>query len=187
MKGSCSIVHSLKYIHIVFCLLFVVLHFREIMSRGSVAKSKLIRGEERTISKSNMIVDLNKLPCPPSCQIILDILQNCFIKHILINTAKVPEVYLTQFWESLQVSRDNKFMTVMIDKKTIKFNVKILRSVLGLPSETTKNHKAFHSLPTFDKLASFLRDLGYDETVSPITSHSTLDRRYIPQPWLTLY
>lgn len=127
------------------------------MSQGSVARNELIQGEERTISKSNMKVDLEKLPCHPTCQIIVEILMRHFIRLILMNSSKVPEVYLTQFWESLEVSQDNKTMTVRIDQKTIKFDVKIFRSVLGLPAAVSRSFKAFCPLPSFDTIVSFLR------------------------------
>ena len=157
------------------------------MSLASTPRHELIQGEERNVGKSNVKVDLETLLCHPTCQIIVEILKGHFIRHILTTSCAVPEVYLTQFWESLEVSRDNKTMGIRLDHKDIQYDVITLRSVLGLPAEGSRNFKKFTPFPSLSEVISLLREIGYDESVTKLTKLSSIDRKYIPQPWLTLY
>ena len=105
----------------ILCLLVVLYISGTNMSHASTPRHELIQGEERNVGKSNLKVDLEILPCHPTCQIIVEILKGHFIQHILTTSSAVPEVYLTQLWESLEVSRDNKTMGISLDHKDIQF------------------------------------------------------------------
>ena len=157
------------------------------MSQGTTPRHELIQGQERTVGKSNRLVDLEKLPCHPTCQVIVEILKNHFIRQALTSTCAVPEVYLTQFWEQLEVSRDNNTMVTRFDQTEISFDVKVLRVVLGLPAEGSRNIKKLTHLPSLSEIIQFLRQIGYDESKIKLTKASSIDRKCIPQPWLTLY
>ena len=171
----------------ILCLLVVLYISGTNMSLASTPRHELIQGEERNVGKSNVKVDLETLLCHPTCQIIVEILKGHFIRHILTTSCAVPEVYLTQFWESLEVSRDNKTMGIRLDHKDIQFDVITFRSVLGLPAEGSRNFKKFTPSPALSEIISLLRELGYDESEIKLTNLSSIDRKYILQPWLTLY
>lgn len=134
-----------------------------------------------------MKVDLETILRHPTCQIIIEILKGYFIRNLLTTTCSVPEVYLTQFWETLEVSRDSKTMGIRLEHKDIQFDVITLRSVLGLPAEGSRNFKKFTPFPSLSEVISLRREIGYDESVTKLTKLSSIDRKYIPQPWLTLY
>ena len=130
------------------------------MSIASTPRHELIQGEERTIGKSNLKVGLETITCHPTCEIIIEILKGHFIHNLLTTTCSVPEVYLTQFWETLEVSRNNKTMGIRLDHKDILFDVTTLRSVLGLLVEGTRNIKKFTPFPSLSEVFSLLHEIG---------------------------
>ena len=134
------------------------------MSQGTTPRHELIQGDERNIEKSNLKVDLGKLPCHPTCQIIVEILQHHYIRQLLTCSCSVPEVYLTQFWKSIDVSKDGKTMGIRLDHKDIQFNVGTLRSVLGLPAEGSRNFKKFTPRPSLSEIIRLLRELRYENS-----------------------
>ena len=150
-------------------------------------RHELLHGDERNIGKSNLRIDLDKITCHPTCAIIPVILKNHFISTVLTNTSTVPEVYILQFWKDFKPSKDQKSITVRIDSRDIKFKVSTLRMVLGLQAEGSKDAPTFTNPPSLSEVVSFLRKLGYDESKEKITLLKTINRKYIPQPWLTLF
>lgn len=90
------------------CLLVIVGFQLPNMEQQTTPRHELIQGQDRTIESGNLKVDLDKLVCHPTCQVIVEILKRHFIRNLLTASCAVPEVYLTQFWESLKVSDDDK-------------------------------------------------------------------------------
>ena len=133
-----------------------------------------------------MRADLDNLPCHPTCQVIVKILKNHFIKPLLTESSSVPEIYMTQFWESMKVNKESNSIQIRIDHSDLQFDVKLLRSVLGLPPHRSKTFK-YKQLPSLSKTNQFLRDIGYDESEKRLEQISDIQRKRIPQPWLTLY
>ena len=152
------------------------------MAKKSTPRHELIQGDERVIAKTNHRIDLDSITCHDTCAIILEILKRHFIYNLLTITTEVPEVYLTQFWETIEISKDEKSLGVHLDHKLVVFDVQTLRTVLGLP-----NVKKFSPLPSLSDVIRLLRELQYDESVIQLRNISHVDRKYIPQPWLTLY
>ena len=166
------------------------------MEQQSTPRHELIQGQDRTIAQGNLKVDLDKIVCHPTCQVIVEILKRHFIRNLLTASCAVPEVYLTQFWESLKVSDDDTTIQVKLDQKIIKFDVKVLRAVLKLPTEKSKTGSKtssntvtkFIKPPPLSEIIQFLRELGYDESETKLDYKlSSINRKNIPQPWLTLY
>ena len=85
------------------------------MEQQTTPRHELIQGQDRAIAQSNLKVDFDKIVVHPTCLIIIEILRRHFISHALTASAAVPEVYLTQFWETLNVSKDNKVMQIKLD------------------------------------------------------------------------
>ena len=78
----------------IVCLLLVIVDFQVlIMEQQTTPRHELIQGQDRTIAQSNLKMDLDKLVCHPTCQIIVEILKRHFIRHALTESAAVPEVY----------------------------------------------------------------------------------------------
>ena len=152
------------------------------MSQTSTPRQTLLKGQERAVGKSNMKVDFDSLPCHPTCQIIVEILRRHFVRHLLTESCDVPEVYMTQFWESFKASKNHKTITLQLDKSTINLSINTLRLILKLPQV-----KKFAPFPSLEDVIAFHRELGYDESTEELTKISKIDRKFIPQPWLTLY
>ena len=148
------------------------------MAKASTPRHELIQGDERVISKTNHRIDLDTITCHPTCAIIREILKEHFIVNLLTVTTSVPEVYLTQFWESIEISKNEKSLGVRLDHKQIVFDVKTLRTVLSLPS----NVKKFTPLPSLSDVIRLLRELQYDESEVTLRRISHVDRKFIPQP-----
>ena len=157
------------------------------MSNTPTPRHELIQGDEREIGKSNLKVDFDKIQCHATCEIIVEILRNHVINPLLTASCEAPEVYMIQFWKNFEVSKDRKTIQTRIDSRDIQFKVDTLRTVLGLPAEGSKELKKFSLPPSPSEVIKFLRDLGYDESDVKLTNISSVNRKYIPQPWLTLY
>lgn len=175
-------------------MLLVIVEFQVlIMEQQSTPRHELIQGKDRAIAQSNLKVDLDKIVCHPTCQVIVEILKRNFIRYALTESTAVPEIYLTQFWETLRVTDDNQVMTIKLDQKTIKFDVRTLCAVLKLPTEKAKSgskttETKFSNPASLSEIIQLLRELGYDESEQPLEYKiSSINRKYIPQPWLTLY
>ena len=76
-----------------------------------------------------------------------------------------------------------KTLGVRLVHKQIVFDVQTLRTVLSLPA----NVKKFTPLPSLSDIVRLLRELQYDESQVTLNKISIVDRKFIPQPWLTLY
>ena len=87
------------------------------MAKASTPRHELIQGDERVISKTNHRIDLDTITCHPTCAIIRELLKEHFIFNLLTITTSVPEVYLTQFWESIEISKNEKSLGVRLDHK----------------------------------------------------------------------
>lgn len=130
------------------------------MAKKSTPRHELIQGDERVIAKTNHRIELDKLTCHPTCAIILELLKEHFIYNLLTVTTTVPEVYLTQFWESIEISKNEKSLGVHLDHKLVVFDVQTLRTVLSLPA----NVKKFNPLPSLSDVIRLFRELQYDES-----------------------
>ena len=122
------------------------------MAKASTPRHELIQGEERVIAKTNHRIELDTITCHPTCVIIRELLKHHFIYNLLTVTTTVPEVYLTQFWESIEISKNEKSLCVRLDHKEVVFDVKTLRTVLSLPA----NVKKFSHLPSLSDVIRLL-------------------------------
>ena len=157
------------------------------MAQTSTPRHELISGEEKDMGRSNLKVDFNKLQCPPGCEVIVEILRHHFFGQLLTTSCTVPEVYIIQFWKHFEPSKDRKTVQTRIDSRDIQFTADDLRTALGLPNEGSKEVKKFTPPPSQYEVLQFLRKLGYDESERVLANATSVNRKHIPQPWLTLY
>ena len=125
------------------------------MSQGSTPRSQLLKGTEKPVGKGHMRADLENLPCHSTCQVIVEILKNHFIKPLLTESSSVPEIYMTQFWESMKVDKESNSIQIRIDHSDLQVDVKILRSILGLPPHRSKTFK-YKKHPLLSEIIQFL-------------------------------
>jgi hypothetical protein len=125
------------------------------MAKKSTPRHELIQGDERVIAKTNHRIELDNLICLPTCAIVLELLKEHLICNLLTVTTTVPEVYLTQFWETIEISKNEKSLGVTLDHKLVVFDVQTLRTVLSLPA----NVKKFSPLPSISDIIRLLREL----------------------------
>lgn len=104
-----------------------------------------------------------------------------------ITSSQSPRLYQKSishsFWETIEISKNEKSLGVTLDHKVVVFDVLTLRTVLSLPANVNK----FSPLPSMSDINRLLRELQYDESKVQLRLISHIDRKFIPQPWLTLY
>ncbi|GJZ58705.1 hypothetical protein Tco_0614521 [Tanacetum coccineum] len=96
-------------------------------------------------------------------------------------TAKVPGIYLHQFWTTINYSPHNKSFTFQLNTQTFTLNAGILRIVLQMPSPDTKT--PYTKPPTKNQILRFIKTLGYDDdSKAKMTSLSTFVATRLHQP-----
>ncbi|GKD35393.1 hypothetical protein Tco_1250902 [Tanacetum coccineum] len=111
----------------------------------------------RVIGKCNMRINLGMKPKEPTYQVVLDAfaLTTCYPAFLI--TAKVPVIYMHQFWAT--VSKHSSSYRFKIDNKRFYMNVEVFREILNICPKVLS--KAFDEPPTEEDALSFIRKLGH--------------------------
>ena len=141
---------------------------------------------DKVIGKNNLRVNFMKFTCnESSCLTAIDALRHHTHKWMLIKSASVASFYIHQFWKTLELDMGEEFFTVTLHKRSIVVDVDSLRTIL-LQTPLAPGQQ-YDTVPNEDGLIQFLREIGYDESKKPISTHSRVNTRYLPQPWRTFY
>ncbi|GJV88798.1 hypothetical protein Tco_1532736 [Tanacetum coccineum] len=111
----------------------------------------------RVIGECNMRINLGMKPKEPTYQVVLDALALTTCYPAFLITAKVPVIYMHQFWAT--VSKHSSSYRFKIDNKRFYMNVEVFREILNICPKVLS--KAFDEPPTEEDALSFIRELGY--------------------------
>ena len=91
-------------------------------------------GYPMKIGKNNLRVDFDTLTCSESsCLIAIDILRTHPYQNMLTHSATVPEIYIQQFWNTMERVKGQTAVTVTLNHKQVIITPADLRAVLLIP------------------------------------------------------
>ncbi|GJZ68004.1 transposase, MuDR, MULE transposase domain protein [Tanacetum coccineum] len=96
-----------------------------------------------------------------------------------LTTADVPEVYMHQFWDSIQ-KHDTSYRFRMDKKKKFYLNLETFRDIFQICPRV--HGQDFDELPTDEVIVSFFKELGHTGEIKSITD-VVVDQMH--QPWRT--
>ncbi|GKB66297.1 retrovirus-related pol polyprotein from transposon TNT 1-94 [Tanacetum coccineum] len=121
--------------------------------------NSLVPSEKRLkIEKCNARIEFRKPQREETYQVTLDVLKlyPCY-PAFLIND-KVPEVYMHQFWNTIQKIKDTYAYRFKLDKKFL-VDTKVFRKVLQICPKLL--NQDFIEPPSEEELVTFIQELGY--------------------------
>ncbi|GJV81544.1 hypothetical protein Tco_1517414 [Tanacetum coccineum] len=121
--------------------------------------NSLVPSEKRLkIEKCNARIEFRKPQREETYQVTLDALKlyPCY-PAFLIN-AEVPEVYMHQFWNTIQKIKDTDAYRFKLDKK-FRVDTKVFRKVLQIYPRLL--NQEFIEPPSEEELVTFIQELGY--------------------------
>ncbi|GJV85599.1 hypothetical protein Tco_1525497 [Tanacetum coccineum] len=122
--------------------------------------NSLVPPEKRLkIEKCNARIEFSKPQREETYQVTLDVLKLSPCYPAFLITAEVPEVYMHQFWNTIQKIKDTDAYRFKLDKKKFRVDMKVFHEILQicpiLPNQE------FVEPPSEDELVSFIQELGY--------------------------
>ncbi|GJT95613.1 hypothetical protein Tco_1091131 [Tanacetum coccineum] len=120
----------------------------------------LVAPEKRLkIEKCNTRIEFNKLQREATYQVTLDALKLSPCYPAFLITAKVPDIYMHQFWNTIKKIKDTDVHRFKLDKKKCRINTEVFCKIhqicLILPN------KDFVEPPSKDEMVPFIQELGY--------------------------
>ena len=134
------------------------------------------------------------MPCQHP--IILEILRNHPLSYVLSEKAEVPEIYVQQFWHTLEYVKVNRpgasHFRGRIDNRVVRLSFSLFRCILSLPEGNTIQNP-FPNIEPTPRFASTLEDselcvavrqLGYTREFPFL---GRFKRMYLANIWYTLF
>ncbi|GKD20563.1 hypothetical protein Tco_1222266, partial [Tanacetum coccineum] len=132
------------------------------------------------IKRSNARIEFSKPLKEETYQVTLDALKLSLCYPAFQITAKVPEIYMHQFWNTINKIGKTDASDFKLDKKKCQVDTEVFREILQicpcLPNQD------FVELPSEDDLLSFIKELGYSGNCEMF---STIRTDKMHQPWRT--
>ncbi|GJT19507.1 hypothetical protein Tco_0878213 [Tanacetum coccineum] len=94
-------------------------------------------------------------------------------------TADVPEIYMRQFWFTID-KKDSTSYQFKIDKKRYIIDMEVFREILQICPKLL--NQEFDALPSDEEIVSFIKELGHKGDIKSVTN-VVVDQMY--QPWRT--
>ncbi|GJS76315.1 hypothetical protein Tco_0726196 [Tanacetum coccineum] len=141
---------------------------------------ELVPKEKRLeIGKCNGRLNLGKTQREPTFQVVLDALALTPCYSEFLTTVDVPEVYMHQFWDSIQ-KRDTSYRFRMDKKKKFYLNLETFKDIFQICPRV--HGQDFDELPTDEVIVSFFNELGHTREIKSIND-VVVDQMH--QPWRT--
>ncbi|GJX63039.1 hypothetical protein Tco_0295939 [Tanacetum coccineum] len=142
----------------------------------------LVAPEARlTIGKCNKIIAFIKPQRESTYQVTLDALKLSPCYPIFLITAEVPEIYMHQFWNSVNKVQGSSSYRFKLDNKRFRVNVEVFRDILQICPKIP--NQPFDIPPSTDEeIMSFIYELGYTGNIETLPE---LVVDHMHQPWRT--
>nr|GEY30566.1 hypothetical protein [Tanacetum cinerariifolium] len=121
--------------------------------------NSLVSLEKRLkIEKCNARIEFSKPKGEKTYQVTLDALKlsPCYLAFMI--SAEVPEVYMHQFWNTIQKIKDTDAYRFKLDKKKFRVDTKVFREILQICPRFL--NQDFVKPPFKDELVPFIQELG---------------------------
>ncbi|GJR23590.1 hypothetical protein Tco_0972117 [Tanacetum coccineum] len=131
------------------------------------------------IGKCNMRINSAKTQQEPTYQVVLDALAltTCYPSFPI--TADVLEIYLHQFWFTIN-KKDLTAYRFKIDKKRYIIDMEVFREIFQICLKLS--NQEFDALPSDEEIFSIIKEHGHKGDIKSITE-VVVDQMY--QPWIT--
>ncbi|GKB50171.1 hypothetical protein Tco_0900924 [Tanacetum coccineum] len=145
-----------------------------------------IIGGDPMLQMFHLLLLLSMKGCPDcplreeTYQVTLDALKlsPCYPSFLI--TAEVPEVYMHQFWNTIQKIKDTYAYQFKLDKKKFRVDTEVFYEILQIyPRHLNQD---FVEPPSEDKLVPFIQEIGYSGKWDMLSAIHT-DQMH--QPWRT--
>ncbi|GJY64109.1 hypothetical protein Tco_0465569 [Tanacetum coccineum] len=135
------------------------------------------------ISRANMKVDLDSLPCPAPSKIIGEIPKRHSLKDALTLSASASVIYMQQLWYTLQLTDSKESFNFKLDQQDVEFTIADLHTLLNLPQATDNNQEGFIDQPKLMTIFEFLHIIGHEVKVQALGKFVI---KHFHQPWKIL-
>ncbi|GJW26901.1 hypothetical protein Tco_0040712, partial [Tanacetum coccineum] len=122
------------------------------------------------IRKCNRRLIPGKKQREPTFQVVLDALALTLCYSAFLTTADVPEVYMHQFWDSIQ-KHDTSCTFIMDKKKKFYLNLETFRDIFQISPIVAGQD--FDELPTNEDIVSFFKEPGHTGEIKSLFGKAT--------------
>ncbi|GKD11331.1 hypothetical protein Tco_1191016 [Tanacetum coccineum] len=152
-----------------------------ITSQQAALDNSLVALKKRLkIERCNARIAFTKPQKEETYQVTLESLKlsPCYLAFQI--TAKVPEIYMHQFWNTIKKIGKTDAYDFKLDKKKCRVDTKVFCEILHICPRLP--NQDFVELPSEDDLLSFIKELGYSGNCEMLSAIRT-DQMH--QPWRT--
>ncbi|GJR47495.1 hypothetical protein Tco_1315598 [Tanacetum coccineum] len=141
----------------------------------------LVTPEKRLkIERCNARIEFSKPLKEETYQVTFDALKLSLCYPAFQITAKVPEIYMHQFCNTIKKIGKTDAYDFKLDKKKCRVDTKVFREILHICPRLPNQY--FVELPSEDDLLSLIKELGYSGNCKML---STIRTDQMHQPWRT--
>nr|GEU89604.1 hypothetical protein [Tanacetum cinerariifolium] len=141
----------------------------------------LAPSEERlNIERCNARIAFRKPLKEETYQVTLEALKISLCYLVFVITAKVPKIYMHQFWNTIKNIGKTDGYNFKLDKKKCRVNTKVFCEILQIYPRLP--NQDFMELPLEEDLLTFIKELGYFGKCYML---STIQTDQMHQPWRT--
>ncbi|GJX13777.1 retrovirus-related pol polyprotein from transposon TNT 1-94 [Tanacetum coccineum] len=132
------------------------------------------------IEKCNARIAFSKPQREETYQVTLDALKlsPCYLAFLII--VEVPEVYMHQFWNTIQKVKYTDAYRFKMDKKKFRVDTEVFCEILQICRRVL--NQDFIALPSEEELVTFIQELGYSGKCDML---SAIHNDQMHQPWRT--
>ncbi|GKA75185.1 hypothetical protein Tco_0781563 [Tanacetum coccineum] len=120
------------------------------------------------IEKRNMRINPTNEPKEATYQVVLDSLKQTTCYKAFFTTTDVPEIYMHQFWSTINKITDSSSYRFKLNKKRFKVDVEVFRKVLQIFPRI--HNQEFVEPPNHEEIVAFIKELGYRGELESILS-----------------
>ncbi|GKC55798.1 hypothetical protein Tco_1083396, partial [Tanacetum coccineum] len=148
---------------------------------GVALDNALVAPEKRLkIEKYNARIEFSKPQREETYEVTLEALKLSSCYPAFQITAKVPEIYMHQFWNTINKIRNSDAYNFKLDKKKCRVDTEVFHEILQIYPRLP--NQEFGDLPSEDDLVSFIKELSYSSKCEML---SVIHTDQMHQPWRT--
>ncbi|GJX18901.1 hypothetical protein Tco_0221578 [Tanacetum coccineum] len=122
--------------------------------------NSLVAPEKRLkIERCNARIAFNKPQREETYQVTLEALKLSSCYPAFVITAKVPEIYMHQFWTTIKKIKNSNAYNFKLEKKKFRVDTEVFREILQICPRIL--NKDFIAPPSEEDLVTFIQELGY--------------------------
>ncbi|GJZ78440.1 hypothetical protein Tco_0643277 [Tanacetum coccineum] len=137
-------------------------------------------GKRLKIERCNARIAFTKPQKEETYQVTLEVLKLSLCYPAFQISAEVPEIYMCQFWNTINKIGNTDAYNFKLDKKKCRVDTKVFREILQICPRLP--NQEFDDLPSEDDLVSFIKELDYSGNYEMLFAIRT-DQMH--QPWRT--